>query len=49
MTKNMMITMAIDAISKVKPSYDEAHLNEKNRQEYEKWMEVIRWLKTLRD
>lgn len=49
MTKNMMISWCIKAIHKVKPSLGDAKMDPKRREEYEKWMEIIHWLESLRD
>ena len=48
MTKNQAINLAIKAVNKVKPSFSDAQMNERHREEYEKWMEVIRWLESLK-
>ena len=47
--KNWAIKWAIKAIHKVKPSIADSRMGGQNREEYEKWMEVIRILESLKD
>jgi hypothetical protein len=49
MTINQAINLAIKAIHKVKPSIRDAHMDDYHLKEYEKWMEVIRILESLKD
>lgn len=49
MSKNMMIRWIIKAIHKVKPSIRDAQMNPEKHEEYDKWMEIIHWLESLRD
>ena len=49
MSKNQMINWAIKAIHKVKPSIRDAQMDPKRREEYNNWMEIIRWLTSLKD
>lgn len=49
MSINEMIRWIIKAIHKVKPSLADAKMDPKRREEYDKWMQIIRWLETLKD
>jgi|APFre7841882724_1041349.scaffolds.fasta_scaffold86378_4 hypothetical protein len=49
MTKNAIIKLAIQAVNKVKPSIRDSQMGGQQREEYEKWMEVIHWLESQKD